>query len=82
MSELTREQTLTRLLEVKNERIADATKALRISFSILNSVRNELSSDIDEEHHQSLSDALLTMTGAFMDLIEAQIVEKYWDLES
>lgn len=81
MSELTREQTLARLLEVKNERIADATKALRISFSILNSVRNELPSDIDEEHYQSLSDALLIMTDAFMNLIETQTLEKYWNLD-
>ncbi len=81
MSELTREQTLYRLLEVKNERIEDATKALRMSFSILNSVRNELSSEIDEEHHQSLSDALLIMTDAFMNLIETQTLEKYWNLD-
>jgi hypothetical protein len=83
MSKLSNEQKLAKIIEVKNERIADATKALRISFSILNSVRNNLSSeiDIDEGHYLSMSDALLTMTDAFMNLIETQTLEKYWKLD-
>jgi hypothetical protein len=82
MTKLSNEQKLAKIIEVKNERIADATKALRISFSILNSVRNNLSSEIDEGHYLSMSDALLTMTDAFMNLIETQTLEKYWNLDS
>jgi hypothetical protein len=81
MTKLSNEQKLAKILEVKNERIEDATKALRISFSILNSVRNNLSSEIDEGHYLSMSDALLTMTDAFMNLIETQTLEKYWNLD-
>jgi hypothetical protein len=81
MTKLSNEQKLAKIIEVKNERIEDATKALRISFSILNSVRNNLSSEIDEGHYLSMSDALLSMTDAFMNLIETQTLEKYWNLD-
>lgn len=82
MSKLSNEQKLAKIIDVKNAQMLEATTDLRAVFSILKEVKDELAGDISDEHTQSISDALLTATNAFMTLLEAQIVEKYWDLES
>lgn len=81
MSELTREQTLARLIEVKNERMADAQSDCRLAFSLLNDLRKDFSG-IEDDHYIALSDSLAAVMGAFMTLLEAQKLEKYWNIET
>ena len=82
MSKLSKEQKLAKIIDIKNERMGEAQKDLRIAFSVLNGLRSELPNEITDDQFQSLSDALVIVSSAFMDLIEAQTLEKYWDLES
>jgi hypothetical protein len=82
MSKDTNEQKLAKILEVKNSHMAEAQKDMRIAFSVLNGLRSELDGELTEDQFQSLSDALLIVSSVFMSLLDAQVVEKYWNLDS
>ena len=81
MSKDTKELKLVGILEVKNQRMADAQKDLRIAFSLLHGVRSELAGEITDDQFHSLGDVQVIISSVFMNIIDAQIVEKYWDLD-
>ncbi len=81
MPKQTKEQKLSAILEVKNERMFDASAELIAAFSILKDFKNNLSGPVPDDQYQSLSDAIIGVTSAFMTLLEAHNVEKYWNLD-
>ncbi len=81
MSKDTNEQKLAKILEVKNSHIAEAQKDMRIAFSLLHGVRSELAGEITDDQFYSLGDVQVIISSVFMNLIETQTLEKYWNLD-